>query len=635
VGTLINIDNGGTLTDVVVLEGGGACSIKTLTTPSDLSQCFFDGLRKASRELYDGEDVGRLITEAEVIRYSTTQGTNALVQRRGPKLGLVMARAVDLAEPRAEVGELFDAVVADRVAVIASSADEEGLRAAALDAVSRLTLAGANRLVVSMDPVGERRLKRILLELFPPHLLGSVPIVYSHEVGGGEDDVRRTWTALLNAFLHPAMERFLYHADQRLRDQRAGAPLLIFRNDGGAARVAKTQAIKTYGSGPRGGVEGARALAAHYGLDTVITMDVGGTTTDVGIVEGQTIRERPLGAVEGVPIDFALADITSFGVGGGSVLRVEGNAIRVGPDSVGAAPGPACFGRGGTDATLTDALLLAGVLDAASYLGGEFSLDVERARAVIADRLATPLGIGVDEAVVRARDAWCEAVAAGVRRALTVPADGVLVAFGGAGPLLACRIAERIGVRSVLIPRAAAVFSAVGIGFCDIAQEYQSALGEVTAERILEVRSRLIERARRDMFAERIDIGDCGVAASVIVVDADGGARRIVVAADGRPEADATGADARLVVRVTKSIARPEIATVAPQSANGVRSESRSVLVDPQRRPDVAVVRLDALAAGASTEGPAVFEGHLFTVELPEGWSMQVMGSSDIRLGRV
>jgi N-methylhydantoinase A/oxoprolinase/acetone carboxylase beta subunit len=205
--------------------------------------------------------------------------------------------------------------------------------------VNELTAAGANRIVVAFSGeeyvAHEMRAERILVRRFPTHLLGTVPVLLSHEIVDDASVVRRAWSALLNAYLHPAMERFLYEAERRLREHRIRAPLLIFRNDGGSARVAKTTALRTYGSGPRGGMEGVRALAAHYGLSDVVSIDVGGTTTDVGHVRNGAIRSRVRGSVEGIEISFPLADVMSAGVGGSSVVRARDGEILIGPESVG------------------------------------------------------------------------------------------------------------------------------------------------------------------------------------------------------------------------------------------------------------------------------------------------------------
>jgi N-methylhydantoinase A len=251
IGKLINIDNGGTLTDICVIDGSQVYRTKTITTPYDLSKCLFEGLRKVSKVIYGEDDVLSLLLSTEYIRYSTTQGTNALVERKGPRLGLVLAGTLrpDALQSDANHAALFAALVGERVSQVDLQHAPAELETEITRAVTRLGSEGANRVVIAVggaDRVeAEIRLKRLLLRKFPPHLLGAVPLLYSHEVVEDEDDVRRTWTALFNAFLHPAIERFLYNSEHKLRDYRTKNPLLIFRNDGGSARVAKTIALKT------------------------------------------------------------------------------------------------------------------------------------------------------------------------------------------------------------------------------------------------------------------------------------------------------------------------------------------------------------------------------------------------------
>ena len=289
-GLLINIDNGGTLTDFCVIDGENVHRTKSVTTPYDLSKCLFDGLTKTSRTLYGHEDLLRLLLSTDHIRYSTTQGTNALVERKGQRLGLLLAGlAVDDLQRDGQQRGVFADLVGKRVATLDLSLGDAGLEIATTRAINQLASAGANRIVIGVGgaerDVGEARLKNMLLRKFPPHLLGAIPLLYSHDVVQDDDDSRRIWTALFNAFLHPAMERFLYSAEHRLREYKTKNPLLIFRNDGNSARISRTAAVKTYSSGPRGGAEGLKALAAHYGFERLLGMDIGGTTTDICLVE--------------------------------------------------------------------------------------------------------------------------------------------------------------------------------------------------------------------------------------------------------------------------------------------------------------------------------------------------------------
>ena len=351
---LINIDNGGTLTDICVWDGTDFTYTKTLTTPFDLSQCLFDGMAKASAEIFGQPSLPELLHSTKHIRYSTTQGTNALVERKGPRIGLITDDIAVLDELRGSATEraLFDDLVGDRIAAIDVELSDEELTAELVRQVNKLTTDGAARLVVAAGDGAdgaERRIRRILLRKFPRHLLGSVPILYSSEFTTDRVRSRRIWSSVLNSFLHPTMERFLYNAEDRLRSHRVKNPLLIYRNDGASSRVAKSVALKTYSSGPRGGLEGTRALAQAYGLGHVLMIDVGGTTTDVGSVRKEEILTNRRGSIEGAPISIPMSDVQSCGVGGSSIIAVKDGEITVGPESVGAAPGPACFGFGGTE----------------------------------------------------------------------------------------------------------------------------------------------------------------------------------------------------------------------------------------------------------------------------------------------
>src|SRR6266851_1587445 len=474
---LINIDNGATFTDFCLVDGDDVRYTKTLTTPFDLSRCLFDGLTKVSKLVYGKPQLTALLQSMDCIRYSTTHGTNALVQRTGPRLGLLVT------DPTLVEG-------------LAATQAQEDLLA---------VLVGDRWASISLDADDEARIKRLLLRRCARHLLGSAPLVFSWELVADSDDVRRAWSSLLNAFLHPALEHFLFNAEARLRDAHARQPLRIFRNDGGSSGVVKSAALKTYSSGPRGGLEGTRALADHYGLRHLVMVDVGGTTTDIGVVTDGTIRVARRGMIDDVPSSLELATITSYGVGGSSVFRVVGDRIQVGPGSVGAAPGPACFGLGGDEATITDAMLLAGLLDPATYLGGTLTLHPERSAKVIETKIAEPLSISLDDALQEMENAYVGAITHALAGAAARDGDTVLAAFGGAGPMTVCGAARRAGIRRVLIPATAAVFSSFGMGFSDLSQRYEQPLPATDPATIREVTDHLLELGARDLLAEGVD----------------------------------------------------------------------------------------------------------------------------------
>src|ERR1700726_1107423 len=607
---MINIDNGGTLTDICVWDGRDFTYTKTLTTPFDLSKCLFDGITKASESVFGGPNVEALLHSTKHIRYSTTQGTNALVERKGPPIGLITDDATVVAELRAteRQASLFDDLIGSRVAVIDPRADEETLSFDLVQRVNQLTTDGAARIVVAVGAAGagdERRLRGILLRKFPRHLLGSVPILYSWEFTADRVRSRRIWSGVINAFLHPTMERFLYHADDRLRSHRVQNPLLIYRNDGASARVAKSVALKTYSSGPRGGLEGTRALAQAYGLGHVLMIDVGGTTTDVGSVRKEEILTNRRGSIEGAPISIPMSDVQSSGAGGSSIIPVKDAEITVGPESVGAAPGPACFGFGGTDATITDVNLLLGVLDPDPFLDGGFSLDAERSKTAIRAAVADPLGISVEEALVRMESAYFQRIAESFASSVDDPRETTIAAFGGAGPMSACGAAQLTGVHSVLIPKMAAVFSAFGIGFSDIAQSYEFALPEPTAEAARQAHDSMLERAERDMFQEGYELAACAVTWKLVVEDPAGGIVSESNYSVGDPPDTETGQQASLTLGVRHPLQHVTIDTGDAVTVHrAVPSASRRVRSAADTVDEVSVYTLVDQRPGAFAEGP-------------------------------
>lgn len=634
-GLLVNIDNGGTLTDICVADGPNIYRTKTLTTPFDLSKCFFDGLVKVSREIYGQEDIVGLLSSTDHIRYSTTQGTNALVERKGPRLGLLTSGNLDAEALRspADHGALFDALVGARIARVAVDQPPNALAAELTQAVNRLASAGANRIIVAHGGSDcaevEKRLKSVLLRKFPQHLLGAVPILYSHEVVEDRNDARRSWTAVLNAFLHPAMERFLYNAEHKLRSNKSGNPLLIFRNDGHSARVAKTIAIKTYSSGPRGGMEGARAMAEHFGFEHLVSVDIGGTTTDICEVDGGQVREDRHGRVEGIEVSFPLPNVVSVGVGGSSIIRVEDGAIRIGPESVGSEPGPACFGLGGTAATITDAFLLTGLLDPASYFGGELSIDVERARKAIRTHIADPLGIDEITAASRMEAAWAQTVAEGICSFTEITPQTTLAAFGGAGPMVICKVAEAAGVRRVVIPGLAAVFSAFGLGFSDIAHQYEARLSR--AADIPEALDRLMARARRGMYAEGFALEDCDIARCVCIHQERG--EQVLPYTDDLP-ASKLGDNFTLRLDVSKAMPQPRIDGSFGAGDSVADSRDTRKLLAAGQWDAVPVYRVEDQRGGALAEGPAVLEEKFFTARIEPGWTITFSENRDVLLTR-
>lgn len=632
---LINIDNGGTLTDICVASDSEVFYTKTLTTPTDLSECFFTGITKASAEVLGESDLPGLLQRTSLIRYSSTQGTNALIERKGPSIGIITDDA-SLAEKLQfsdETTSLFTDLIGSKVAVVdpnAADADAE-----LVQAINTLTTAGAERLIVAFEDVEvEKAYKHIFLTRFPRHLLGSVPVLFSSEFTVDAEHTRRLWSAILNSFLHPTLERFLYSAEHRLRAHKVKKPLLIYRNDGSSSRVAKSVALKTYSSGPRGGLEGTRALAESYGFDHVLMIDVGGTTTDVGAVEDLRIATDRRGQVGGIPISFELSDVRSSGVGGSSILRVVDGEITVGPESVGAAPGPACFGFGGTEATITDVNLLLGVLDPATYLNGELRLDPERSRQVIQKNIADPLGISLEEALLRLEQAHAARIAEAFAEQVRSDGRTTLAAFGGGGPMSACLAARAVGVKQVIIPRLAAVFSAFGISYSDIAQTYEADITGASVDEIAEAQVSLLAKAERYMFQEGYDLDECDLTWSVIIENADGSEHARLAQDDDVEVEDALAEGQRRVLelRACYVLQHPAISASTPIGGVAATPDGERNLLGSQGISAAPVYVLENQPDSASGQGPAIVEGPFFTARVPEGWHFTVSNTGDLIL---
>ena len=574
----INIDTGGTFTDGYFTKDGVSRRIKVDTTPHDLTECLAKCIAAGATALgYDGS-VG-LLRDAEAIRFSSTIGTNSIIQRTGPRIGLLVS-ADSAAGLYGDGDSPLSAfmVKPELVREIADPFDEPVVAAK----VRELLVAGARIVVVSLadsdsDPAGERAIKALIQRAYPRHYLGAVPCLTASEVTPHPGAARRTATAVVNAYLHPDMVRVLYKADEDVRASGAGRPLLIVHSSGAVARVAKTRAIETYNSGPVGGVNGSAAMARRYGLDAVVTMDIGGTSTDVAVVTGGSVPLDPDPSVAGIPVFSPMVLVSAVGGGGGSIARrADDGSYRVGPDSVGASPGPASYGLGGTAATATDAEVVLGHIDPEWFLAGRRKLDPGRARAAL-ERIAVGDDVeaaawGVHRALVGVAAA---AVSAELARRGVDPAQATLFAFGGGGGLYGAEVALSLGIPRVFCFEASSVFSAAGISGMDVGHVYEMRVNGSPAEEQL---AALRERAALDSRGEGFDPSELQFD---VEVDGDGpGSGRLRAgsrsprrsSATARPPAPTRAGRARASGRSTiprgGSARRSTTATGSPQATS-------------------------------------------------------------------
>ncbi|HEY0406128.1 MAG TPA: hydantoinase/oxoprolinase family protein [Pyrinomonadaceae bacterium] len=483
-GVRVGVDTGGTFTDFVYQTKDGARLFKIASTPSDASRAIIEGLRRIAQE------TGARVDEIEVV-HGTTVGTNALLERRGARTAFVTTEGFEdvLAIGRQARPALYDfnAVrpaplvsaelrfgVRERVAAsgeVLTALSEEALRAL----VRKLKRARVESIAVSLlfsfvCPEHERRIADALSVL-------HVPLSISHEILPEYREYERASTVTINAYLQPLMGAYL-----RRLEADAPAGLRVMQSSGGgiSATVAAKEPVRTILSGPAAGVVGALEVARAIEVENIITFDMGGTSTDVALCEGAQLRMTNEASVAGLPVAVAMMDIHTVGAGGGSIARVdEGGSLRVGPESAGADPGPACYGRGELP-TVTDANLMLGRFGGAGLLGGEFELDEERALDAMSS-LARAVGAQARRAV-SVREAALGVVAvvnAGMERALRTisvergydPREFALLPFGGAGGLHAVELARALRIPRIIMPRAAGALSALGALGADVVKD--------------------------------------------------------------------------------------------------------------------------------------------------------------------
>jgi N-methylhydantoinase A len=345
--------------------------------------------------------------------------------------------------------------------------------------------------------------------------LAGVAVTLSHQVTQEYREYERTATTVADAMIKPRMAGYLDHLGQRLRRGRFKGAFLITRCDGGVmgAAEAKQRPIRTLISGPASGAMGGATLARWLEIDNLICADMGGTSFDAAlIVDGQP-SIAPVTRIESLPLLVPVIELATIGAGGGSIAWIDaGGALNVGPHSAGADPGPICYGKGGSEPTFTDAALVSGVLDASRFLGGEISLDLAAARAGIRDRVATPLGLSVDEAAAGIV-ALTEAKMAATLEELTIgkgldPREFSLLAYGGGGPVVATSLAARLGIPRVIVPTSPGTFSAWGALTLDVVHDFaRTSLGAIATLRPRDVTSvfaALEKQAQAALDRERI-----------------------------------------------------------------------------------------------------------------------------------
>jgi N-methylhydantoinase A len=630
----IGVDAGGTFTDFVVLHDGGRIeTFKLRSNPRAPARVILEGLR-------------RVAATADVVHGSTV-ATNALLERKGARTALVTTAGFEdlLAIGRQNRAELYNLTPAPKRPLIARElcfgvrerTHFDGTvaarpRAAELRALGkRLRRARVEAVAICFlhayqNPANERAAARAVRGVY---------LACSHEVCPEFREYERASTTVLNAYVGPLLDAYLAELEAGLRHS-----VSILQSNGGfmTAAEARRHAVRTILSGPAGGVIGAIEMARLSGFERIVGFDMGGTSTDVSLSEGRP-RETTEAAVDGFPIRVPMLDIHTVGAGGGSIARVdEGGLLRVGPESAGADPGPACYGLG-EEPTVTDAHVALGRIAAGQFLGGAMRIDVERAGAAV-DRVAKRLGLSrtaAAEGILRVANANME-------RAIRVvsverghdPRDFALAAFGGCGGLHACEIAASLGMSTVLVPRYAEALSALGMLLAARVRDYAAgALNRADIEeRFRELEARALAEMPGAKLERSADVRYAGQSYELNVPWSRRGAAAAFHRAHHRVYGYASPGRAIEIVtlRVRARVATPRPRIEPPRRAAEGEPELRRVRTGGRWRRIPVFRREQVPAAGQA--GPALIADYGATTLAPPGWRVTVDNVGNLVLRR-
>lgn len=670
----IGIDVGGTFTDVVLVDeaGAGVKATKVPTTPAAPEEGVLDGLRRIMAL------AGVRPADIGFVGHGTTIATNMIVEGKGAKTALVATRGFrDVLEfrrgSRHDRADLYDLhftnpdplvprfrrfEIAERVGpegqVFAAPTPEDLAALAAQIRESDIEAVAVSLLHSYANPAHEEAVATALREALP-----GVFVTTSSQVNPEMLEYERTSTTVINAMLGPVCTSYAKRLIEAVHDEGVPARPLLMQSNGALAdpSFVTDRPVSLLESGPAGGVTAAAKFASILGLDDVIAGDMGGTTFDVSLMTGGAPTMRNHGQVQTHVVRYPTIDIESIGAGGGSLVWVDEGGIRIGPMSAGGDPGPACYGRGGQRATITDCNVVLGYLDPGRFLAGDFALDVDAAHRAVETDIANPLGISVGEAASGARR-MANALMAQAMRLATVergfdPRDFVYLCYGGAGPLHAADLADELEIPRVVIPPFPGVFSAFGMIVADQAYEFQLPvninLDQLDESHVSAFCDTLLAQARQELEGSgfRVDPdkasfrADCkfqGQADSLEIPLASNTPRDLDAAfkdthmrqwhfiPDGRA-VSLLNLRVRIVVRPGEWVGSGSSVRAEPVGRRTVRMGSAA--------RDLPVYDRVSLEQGTSIEGPCLIEEPSTLTPVPEGWRVSVGPLSALMLERI
>lgn len=673
----VAVDIGGTFTDVVGRSAdGGLRYFKIPTTRSNESLAVLESIQRIQDEWKVAPGHIRQLV------HGTTVATNAVLERKGATVGIITTEGFKdvLAIGRQMRHRMYDVIlesetpeflapgrrrkeVRGRIAAdgsILTPLDE----AAVVQAADELVADGVDAIAICLlfsfaNPVHEQRARDLIAQKHP-----GVALAISHEVDPVFREYERTVVTSFDVYVKPVIDRYLSRLESGLGDSGVQAPLQVMQSRGGlmASGVARRRPVRLFLSGPAAGVVGARIVGGTEGIDDLITVDIGGTSSDIALIEGGRALIRAEGRIDGYPLRVPMVDVNSIGAGGGSIAWLDAaGGLRVGPHSAGSEPGPACYGRGGEEPTVTDASVVLGYIDPQYFSGGALTLEPERARAVIQQKIAGPLGMTVEEAALGIHRIVNTQMAEGIRLVSIQqgldPRKFTLMPLGGGGAIHATALARELGIARVVIPRYPGVLAAAGLLAAPIEHEAVAAYGrELAGLDLDDLRKALaaldqqctalmqseevgIEQVHVQHYADVCYIGQgytLAVPFSPEGPDVAGTLYEDFVATHNKVYGYAPRNPARVVNLRTvhraggrDSIDSSDYAPVRPGAAPGTRRIRVAGSTEPV---EAAVYKRDTLAPGTEFTGPAIVEQSDTTIVIEPGWHVRTAATGNLLL---
>lgn len=652
----IGVDIGGTFTDVVCRADDGSVRIAKLpTTRNDPSRAVLAALEMAKR------DWGVEPTAIHRFVHGTTVATNAVLERRGARIGLITTEGFrDVLEIGRQMRhQMYDLVLQPETPVflapgryrkeVRERIDAQGAVLVPLDettvrqAVMDLTSAGVQAIAVCLlfsflDPTHERRIRSIIAETHP-----ALPVSLSSDVDPAFREYERTCVTAFDAYIKPVVADYLANMEHGLHTAGLSVPLQVMQSRGGlmSSAVARQRPVRLFLSGPAAGVIGGLEAGRAAGFADLITVDIGGTSCDIALIGNGAPLIRSEGVIDGYTVRVPMVDVTAIGAGGGSLAWLDGaGSLRVGPHSAGSEPGPACYGRGGPDPTVTDASVVLGYIDPQHFAGGTLQLQPNLARTAIAT-VAGPLGMTVEQTALGIHRVLNAQMAEAIRlvsigRGID-PRGFALLPLGGGGPMHACALADELGITAIVVPAHPGVLSAAGLLGASVEHEVSAAfprpLASLQPDHLDAALQDLDERATALMLAEGTAATDirhfadvCYIGQSYhLEVPLDSHDPTMIyaafLAAHDQVYGHSTDVPAKLVnLRSVHRAAGGPVAAGATTPSHGAPPTTRSIHLVSGSTP-AAIWQRDAITVDTRIPGPAIIEQADTTVLVEPGWT--------------